>query len=461
MKSGFVRLLICGLALLLANPVPAYPQDASPQDAPAQAPAQGAATYSPEQLDQLVAPIALYPDPLLSQILMASTYPLEIVEAARWVEDPNNAALKGDQLTQALAPMNWDPSVKSLVPFPQVLKLMDSKLDWTEQLGDAFLAQQAGVMDAVQQLREQAKSTGTLQSTPQQTVSTEGSSVVIEPADPQVVYVPYYDPAVVYGPWLYPDYPPFFFPPPPGFIVGAGFFFGVGFGIVAPFWGWCGWDWDHHDIHIDVNRFNTINRFNITRGDTRFTSTTWQHDPFHRQGVPYRDAASRARFQNAASTARSAAARQQFRGFTPNRGSLAANRSGATGRPVGGIPGNHAQFANHAALPQANAHSPQANRSLPPLPNRQNSTMAMNGTRPRPTMQRPEPPAFSGFGRAPDVRAQAQRGRASLQAMPHPPGGGFRPGPGAGSRPGPAPGAGAGHGGGPANRGGGGGHQPR
>jgi hypothetical protein len=203
----------------------------------AQADQGGAAaeTFKPEELEQIVAPIALYPDPLIAQILMASTYPLEIVQAERFAKA--NANLKGAQLDEALKKQTWDDSVKSLLSFPQVLTMMNEKLDWTQNLGDAFLASEKGVMDAVQRLRAKAQAAGNLKSTPEQTVTTEpapppppGQVVVqqapaqiitIQPANPQVVYVPTYNPTVVYGPWPYPAYPPY--PPyyPPGYVAGT------------------------------------------------------------------------------------------------------------------------------------------------------------------------------------------------------------------------------------------------
>jgi len=147
-------------------------------------PPQAAPVYSEEQLDQMLAPIALYPDPLVAQILMAATYPLEVVEAERWLQDTQNAGLRGDQLAAALEQQPWDPSVKSLVPFPQIIRMMDQNLQWTEQLGDAFLAEQPQIMDSIQKLREQALAAGTLQSTPQQIVSTQDQTILIEPANP-------------------------------------------------------------------------------------------------------------------------------------------------------------------------------------------------------------------------------------------------------------------------------------
>ena len=174
-------------------------------------PARSASPLTAEQVDQLVAPIALYPDPLVAQILMAATYPLEVVEADHWLQIPANAALKRDALTAALQQQPWDPSIKSLVAFPRLLHMMDANLQWTEQLGDAFLAQQADVMDAVQRLRKRAQAAGALASTPQQTVSTEDQEIMIETASSDIVYVPTYNPWCVYGAWPDADYPPFYF----------------------------------------------------------------------------------------------------------------------------------------------------------------------------------------------------------------------------------------------------------
>ena len=200
MKASLIRLIMGILAFAAIAPASLDAQTSAP-------PAQAAPLYTAAQLDQLLAPVALYPDQLLGQILIASTYPLEVVEAARWVEDPNNARLKGDQLAAALQGKDWDPSVKSLAPFPQILRMMDDRLDWMQKLGDAFLAQQNEVMDSVQRLRRQAEEAGTLQSSPQQTVTTQDQTITVEPANPNVVYVPVYDPTVVYGAWPYPDRP--------------------------------------------------------------------------------------------------------------------------------------------------------------------------------------------------------------------------------------------------------------
>lgn len=292
-KIGRVAVALLAMIVLSTITPTAFPQE---QTATASAP-----PYDAAQLDQLLAPIALYPDALLAQILMASTYPLEVVEAARWVEDPAHAALKGDELVNALEPLGWDPSVKALVPFPSVLQMMNSRLDWMQKLGDAFLAQQADVMDAVQRLRRQAQSAGTLVSTPQQTVRTEGETIVIEPASPDVLYVPAYNPVVVYGTWLYPDYPPYYFPPLPIYYYGpvlTGIQFSVGFVIVQTFWGWHYPDWRHHHIVIDAHRVNVINRYSIEHFQhAPFVGNAWAHDPRHRVGVPYRSPQVRDRFE--------------------------------------------------------------------------------------------------------------------------------------------------------------------
>ena len=213
---------VVGAALLgciLVN-APARAQreaDAVPGDPPA----AGATTlYSAAQLDQMLAPLALYPDDLLGQILMAATYPLEVVQANRWLHDPANASLRGSALAQALQPLPWDASVKSLVAYPQILAWLDSGLDWTEAVGDAFLAQQADVMDSVQRLRSRARDAGTLSSTPQETVTTNDQAIQITSPDSTVEYVPVYSPDVAYGPWPYPDYPPYDFAPP-GYVVGT------------------------------------------------------------------------------------------------------------------------------------------------------------------------------------------------------------------------------------------------
>ena len=280
------------------------------------------------QLDQLVAPIALYPDPLLAQVLMASTYPLEVVQADRFAKA--NKGLKGDKLTAALDKQDWDASVKQLVSTPTVLAMMNDKLDWTQQLGDAVLAQQADVMDAIQRLRVKAQANGKLETTKQQkvTVTQEADHPVIEiePASPDAVYVPYYDPAVVYGAWSYPAYPPYYFPPPPGYIVGgaivSGLAWGAAFAIGHEIWD--DFDWNRGDINVDIDR--NVNR-NVDR-----SSQKWEHNSYHRRGVSYNSDAVKNKFANG--NARAGADRKlDYRGRS---GEQVLNNVGQGGQLGGG-----------------------------------------------------------------------------------------------------------------------------
>jgi Protein of unknown function (DUF3300) len=279
---------------------------------------EGSKPFKQEELDQLLAPIALYPDSLLTQVLMASTYPLEAVQADRWVKQ--NKDLKGDALTTALEKQQWDPSVKSLVNFPQVLAMMSEKLDWTQKLGDAFLAQQGDVMDTVQNLRAKAQEQGNLKTTKEQKVIVQEKVIIIEPASPQVVYVPTYNPVVVYGPWWYPAYPPYYYYPP-GYVAGAALFsFGVGVAVGVAWgyaWGHCSWGRPgYHSVNVNINQNININR-NINRNvytkQYQGGRGTWQHDSSHRKGVAYRDQETAQKF-NRTSTREATQARESFRG---------------------------------------------------------------------------------------------------------------------------------------------------
>ena len=243
--------------LLLATAILA-PIGATAQTAPAPAAAPNAQPLKPAELDQLVAPIALYPDPLLAQVLMAAAYPLDIVQAGRWLEA--NKTLKGDALKAAVDKQPWDDSIKSLVATPDVLQLMSSKLDWTQKLGDAVVAQQADVMDAIQRLRTKAQANNKLQSTKEQKVSVQQVNnkqyIAIEPTDPEMMYVPYYDPGVVYGDWAYPEYPPYYWPAP-GYIgaglLATGVAFGAGYALGrwhgGNYWGG-NFNWNNNNINI-------------------------------------------------------------------------------------------------------------------------------------------------------------------------------------------------------------------
>ena len=293
------------------------------------APGQQAPLLAREQLDDLVAPIALYPDPLLSQVLVASTYPLELVEAQQWMQ--SNQGLNGQQLTAAAREQNWDASVQALVAFPDVLGRLNQDLQWTTALGNAFLAQQADVMAAVQEMRARAQADGRLNSTPQQTVTTETQNgqeaIEIAPADPQVIYVPVYDPAYVWGPPVY-AYPPLFY-------AGYGFGFGPGINLGFCFSGWGGWGWGGWGWGWGPNWFGRsvfVNRPFFDRYGFRGGAwaggyggfggrSLWQHDPVHRLGVSYPNRQLAGRYQSASLAGRAA----MMRGFNAGGG----NRFGA------------------------------------------------------------------------------------------------------------------------------------
>jgi hypothetical protein len=260
-----------------------------------------------EELDALVAPIALYPDTLLAQVLIASTYPLEVVQAERWATENKN--LKGDQLKTQVDKQAWDESLKSLVATPSVLTMMSTKLDWTQKLGDAVLAQQPDVMDAIQRLRSKAQANNKLTSTKEQKVTVRQEQnnqvIAIESTSPDTVYVPYYDPAVVYGGWPYPDYPPYYYYPP-GYYAGGGLLatgiaFGAGYALRR--WGANYWggsiNWSGGGNNIQINRGARVEH--------------WQHNPQHRQGVRYKNASVQQKFGNNNLRAGSAA-RNDFRG---------------------------------------------------------------------------------------------------------------------------------------------------
>ena len=285
MRLGYMlsRVFMIVLCLVIAVPPAVFAQEGG-----------SAKTFKQEELDQMLAPIALYPDDLLTQVLMASTYPLEVVQAERWAKQ--NKDKKGDALAKALEAQPWDPSVKSLVNFPQVLAMMSEKLDWTQKVGDAFLAQQKDVMGTIQNLRKKAEASGNLKTTKEQVVKVEKEVIIIEPASPQVIYVPTYNPTVVYGAWAYPSYPPYPYYPPGYVATTAAFSFMAGAAVGAA-WGyaWGHSNWHGGDVDIDVNRNTNINN-NINREKYKGKGQggqagkgQWQHDPSHRGGASYRD----------------------------------------------------------------------------------------------------------------------------------------------------------------------------
>jgi len=410
------------LAAALVLGVAGSPSAARAQFAP------GPTIFSPPELEQLVAPVALYPDQLLGQVLMAATYPLEVVQAARWVRDPANSALRGEALNAALAEIDWDPSVKSLVPFPQVLETMDANLDWMQKLGDAFLGQQAALMDAVQHLRRRALADGRLTSTAQQVVITEGDVIVIHTASPEVVYVPYYDPYIVYGSWPYPAYPPYYFPPPPSYYVEASvvpgfFFFAGGVFVVHWLWDWHRWDWHRHYIHIDTHRYNVIH---VRRPPIK--RDVWVHDYQHRRGVPYPSPTLNKRY--ARPLPPTVEIRRDYRGYEPG------HRVTAPPTQYKSAPAPTTRMVPHVSAPATKSPSPRAIAPKPGVPgkadhgDRQMRSRAITPTPkvsvPRAASQRPPsqsiqaqprtPPAFEGYSRGADVRREAARGRESRQA---------------------------------------------
>jgi hypothetical protein len=317
LNGSWQRALIGLLVVLMAIPAPVFAQSNIP-------------VFRQEELDQILAPIALYPDSLLAQVLMAATYPLEVVQADRWVRQNRN--LPPEALNDALDRQRWEPSVKALVPFPDVLSMMSERLEWTQMVGDAFLAQEADVMATVQELRAKAYAAGNLRSTQQQTVSREGTIIVVQPANPQVVYVPVYSPTVVYGRWWHPAYPPVaVYPYPPGAMIVAGVVtFGVGIAVASAWnhgWGRC--DWGHRNVYVNVNRTVNINRTTTVIHTREIQTTTWRHDPGHRKGVAYRDPGTREKY--APSNRQVVDNRRDFRGYVQNGSSRPA--PGTVARP--------------------------------------------------------------------------------------------------------------------------------
>jgi hypothetical protein len=331
----------------LAGPVHVFAQAPSPTALPPAAPPPAApppvaasVTLPPEQLDSLVAPIALYPDPVLAQALAASTYPLEIMQLQQW--QAKNPDLKDKALADAVATQPWDPSIQSLAAIPELTKRLADDIQWTTDLGNAFLAQQSEVMDAVQRMRKKAQAKGALASNEQQKVETKivetKEVIIVEPAKPEVVYVPVYSATVVYGPPVYP-YPPVYYPP---YTPGAAFVtFGIGVMVGAAIWGGtccgCGWGGHGHG-HVTVNNFNNFNRnTNVNRSG----NGNWQHNVQHRGGAPYSDRATANKYGGSA-RGDSAATRQQRAG-SPSAGNRM--NSGPSTQPGGNYSGNRGTSA--------------------------------------------------------------------------------------------------------------------
>jgi hypothetical protein len=362
------------------------------------------------ELDALVAPIALYPDNLLAQVLMASTYPLEVVQAERWVTE--NKQLEGDRLKTEAEKQPWDDSVKSLVATPAVLSMMSTKLDWTQKLGDAVLAQQADVMDSIQRLRSKAQANNNLQSTKEQRVTVREENnrqvIAIEPAASDTLYVPYYDPAVVYGEWPYPDYPPYYFSAP-GYvapaIVGGGLAFGAAYALgrwasAGRYWGG-GINWSGRQI--DINRGAHV--------------AHWQHNPQHRRGVRYNNAGVQQRFGNAARAANAGRGQSGQQAHPDRRRDAGAERGSGHRASAGKEARNQAK---HAKGPSSADRAKAADRGR--------SKQASRGYRPSSHAQRPAQKHASHHARPHRVASRpSHHGRASLGG-PHRGGGAVRRG---------------------------------
>ncbi len=432
LRAGVVLPMLMGASGALAQ----TPSAPAPPSTP---PADDRKLMKPEQLDQLLAPIALYPDALLSQVLIATSYPLEIVEADRWVKA--NTTLKGDAAVAAVKDKTWDVSVMSLVAFPSVLTQLSDHLDWTQNLGDAMIAQEADVAASIQRLRARAADAGNLKTSPQQTVTTQGAgperTIVIEPASPDVVYVPSYNPTWAYGTWPYPAYPPTYYPPPAGYGYGtaltSGILWGVGIAATAAMfssWNWNNWYRGSSYVNVNANRAVNIDR-NFDRNRYVNNNNRWQHDPGHRRGVAYRDNATRQQFNQQRP---GAAERQQFRGQVADRTPGQGPQRPQGGANLGGGHQGGGNVANRAATNHPNVQPRQQGGQRPQV---QNQARPAQGDRPT---------ALSGTNRGQQVNREAARGRAQqgrAASHPRPSGGGARGGGGGGAR-----GGGGMHGGG-------------
>ena len=391
------------------------------------------AVYSPAQLDQMLAPIALYPDQLLLELLMASTFPQQVIDAGTWLQDPGNAALSGDQLVAALQPLPWDPSVKALVAFPQIVKMLNDHLDWTEALGTAFANQQVAMMARVQFLRQRAVAAGRLASTPQLLVQPQDGDIIIEPVDPAMIYVPVYNPAEAYGQWPDSDAPPIYIPPPPGFYagaIGAGIGFSIGFGVAAPLWGWGHPDWRRHEVVVDPRRYDRITSpANNARNQVRVDHETWHRTaPMVRVPQAQRPPPAAATAPRPAGTAASTAV------ALPKPAPAAPPHPGA-GAPLPAAPPRPGAAAPSPAAPP----HPGAAAPLPAAPSHPGAAAPSPGAPPHPGAAAPLPAAPSHpAAAAPAPAAPPRPGAAapSPGAPPHP--GAAAPSPAAPPHPGAA-----------------------
>ena len=384
-------------------------------------------SFKQEELDQMLAPVALYPDELLTQILMASTYPLEIVQASRWTK--RNKDLKGDALTDALEKQDWDPSVKSLVNFPDILEKMNENLDWTQNLGDAFLGQQKEVMDTIQNLRRKAEAAGNLKTTEQQKVIVEKETIIIQPANPQVVYVPSYNPTVVYGTWWWPAFPPpppFFLPPPRAVLYG-GMAFGAGVAMGAA-WGyaWGRPNWSGGNVNVNINQNtninNNINRNNYANRTPGGGQGNWQHDPSHRKGASYRDQGTAQKF-NRGTTSDAARSREDFRGRADQgRQDLSragSDRGGRGGQPTTSQRGGGERVSSAGGGRGGQSTASQQGRGTAGGAGQRASQQRAGGAGGQPSVSQKggRESALGGSQGGGEARQQSNRGSSSRQSM--------------------------------------------
>jgi hypothetical protein len=408
--------ILCALLMVPGDAL--FAQQAQPAATPAQ---QADAKLPPEQLDSLVAPIALYPDPLLSQTLVASTYPLEVIQLQQWLA--KNPGLKDKALTDAVMKQPWDPSIQAMAALPDAVKQLAENIKWTTDLGNAFLAQQQDVMDAVQRMRQKAQGAGVLKTNEQQKVETKvvetKTVVVIEQANPQVVYVPTYNPVVVYGPPVYP-YPPIVYPPPPppgAYVATAAIAFGVGMMVGSAYhggWGYgCGWG--HNDVTVNVNNnynrnANINNSTNINRSGN---TNTWQHNSAHRGGAPYANQATANRYGGTAAGQSRAGGAQAGAANRASTGGAGGNRGASAGNMSASGAGNRGASAGNMSASGAGSRGASASPS--------SASRGSSG-------------AFGGASSSgSSARASSQRGASSMSSS-RGGGGGSRGGGGGGRR---------------------------
>lgn len=421
------KLLLCGFIMLLCGSLltnSAIAAETAPAPAAAVAAAADSAdkvSISEEELAQLLAPIALYPDSLLMQMFMAATYPLEVVEAARFVK--SNSKLKEDALEKALADKDWDDSVKSIAHFPTVLESMDEHLDATKKLGDFFLEDQKAVMDMVQTLRAKAKEQGELKSTKEQKVIVEEKIIIIEAADPKIVYVPTYSSTVVYGSWWYPSYPPYVWYPPPPYY---GFVAGVAVGVWASHYR-CHANWHRGRVDVNINRNININRPGGRPGAGRPANRpagggqAWKHNPKHRKGVSYRNRDARKRYGQ---SDRSARQRDMARGY----GAKGMDRKTRDNIKKQGLKSGNSKFgqgnnrkttrpatnqARRDRAGNASQRSSQVNNNRKATANRSSQTRNKRQSNMNRTRQTRSNSAFQRSGSGRSVNRSSHRGRAS------------------------------------------------